>query len=321
MYLFVKSIKFCDDRRRVTDPPNCRDSVEDALDYASKANEYYKRKIQDLSQADLATIEEYLRRIQLARMAIRNAFHHHEPDPTGSLARAEQDLLHAYTLAGSDPSQGDVVTGLIEGAIGGLRVALNSRANAPSACERLSMTRIHVNNPDDAVAMKDFKDLVNCLADHQTDTGGDVDMKALMVLDPLGNPTPFGETVSVQTPVSSPPGSAAPPSAQTGNQTTPPPPAGPADLTAPTAPVVHVKPDGCTAGTPVPYWVGVTYVKGTNESLISKESGIKLPSDCTLYVDHPADSGKGATHYNIYVGTTTGTPSKQTAMPVALSDD
>jgi hypothetical protein len=64
--------------------------------------------------------------------------------------------------------------------------------------------RIHLNNPDDQIAMQDFNKLVRNLV-----AMGHVDMKSLMVLDPLGQPVPLGQTISTAMPPSPKPATGA----------------------------------------------------------------------------------------------------------------
>lgn len=66
----------------------------------------------------------------------------------------------------------------------------------------LSIRRAHTNDPDDPQAMDDFAKLVNCLFDPANPGGGDVDLKSLMILDPLGIAIPFGEQIQAQYPAS-----------------------------------------------------------------------------------------------------------------------
>src|ERR1700733_1498744 len=202
LYLFVKSIKFCDDRDRNSDVPNCRDSLEDALDYTVKAAAEHPEDDADDNDGGAAAFEAQLQRIHAAKVAIHLALRNAKSDPVSTvLTGASVKIDHAYKQAGTALSEEDsaAVRPELKDAAAEIRSAIDIRGSS-SSCGHLSMTRIHLNNPDDKEEMEDFRSLVNCLADKNTRDGGDVDIKALMILDPLGNPLPFGETVSVQTP-------------------------------------------------------------------------------------------------------------------------
>lgn len=64
-----------------------------------------------------------------------------------------------------------------------------------------SLRRVHRNDPDSPADLDDFKKLVNALVDD-----GNVDMKSLLILDPLGDPVPICRTIQATTPTPSQPG-------------------------------------------------------------------------------------------------------------------
>jgi hypothetical protein len=84
------------------------------------------------------------------------------------------------------------------------REVLKNPSNEP--CARFAaqdLRRVHTNDPDNPSAMTDFRTLVNCLfdSDDRGDAGGgDVDLKSIMILDPLGIAIPFGEQLQAQYP-------------------------------------------------------------------------------------------------------------------------
>lgn len=84
---------------------------------------------------------------------------------------------------------------------------------------------------------------------------------------------------------------------------------------APAAPVLSSSAGGALAA--ATYYVKTTYVAGAGETLPSAESTLAVVADDVLNVASPVGSG-GATGYNVYVSTATGTETKQNAAPIAI---
>jgi hypothetical protein len=157
----------------------------------------------------------------------------------------------------------------------------------------------HRNNPDDDAAFTDFSSLVSDMIG----TDGDVDLKSLMVLDPLGDPVPFGTTLQATTPMPS----------QTPSSTTPPdPPRLTDDLPGNLAPGY--------------YYVRTTYVTNSGETLPSGESQFFVERDHGLIVKAPVNppADQGAVKYlgyNIYIGAAPGSETKQNTVVTKFVDD
>jgi hypothetical protein len=60
---------------------------------------------------------------------------------------------------------------------------------------RFPNEKVHRNNPDDKDAFADFQQLVRQLV-----SDGNVEMKSLLILDPIGNPIPIGQTLQITAP-------------------------------------------------------------------------------------------------------------------------
>lgn len=65
------------------------------------------------------------------------------------------------------------------------------------------------------------------------------------------------------------------------------------------------------------YYVMLTYVTPTGETYASVEASLAVAADYLLVVDSPLPQN-GATGYNVYVSTTTGTETKQNSSPIAI---
>ena len=86
-------------------------------------------------------------------------------------------------------------------------------------------------------------------------------------------------------------------------------------LTAPSAPTLSSASGGTIAATT--YYVKTTYLTADGETTPSTESSLAVAADYLLVVDSPASS-VGATGYNVYVSTATGTETKQNSAPIAI---
>jgi hypothetical protein len=149
------------------------------------------------------------------------------------------------------------------------------------------------NDPDDPTAFAAFRTLVSGLVDANN---GNVDLKSLMVLDPLGDAVPFGRTFQSITPLPS---------------------AGPSSGAAPPAPHLIDQPSGSLESRT--YYVRLTYVTSSGESPPSGESQFPVGRNHVLSVIAPPPP-KGAAAgtilgYNIYVGSDSGTETKQNDQP------
>ena len=86
-------------------------------------------------------------------------------------------------------------------------------------------------------------------------------------------------------------------------------------IAAPAAPVLASVAGGTIAATT--YFVKVTYVTPLGETVASVESSLAVALDYLLVVDSPV-AESGATSYNVYVSTTTGTETKQNSVAIAI---
>jgi hypothetical protein len=88
-----------------------------------------------------------------------------------------------------------------------------------------------------------------------------------------------------------------------------------AGLSAPSAPTLASSVAGSLAATT--YYVKITYVTASGETVASSESSLAVGANDVLVVDSPSATA-GATGWNAYVSTSTGTETKQTTSPVAI---
>jgi hypothetical protein len=88
-----------------------------------------------------------------------------------------------------------------------------------------------------------------------------------------------------------------------------------APITAPAAPTLTSSAGGTLAATT--YYVKTTYVTAAGETLPSAESSLAVAANNVLGVTSPA-AQSGATGYNVYVSTSTGTETKQNSAPIAI---
>ncbi|OYV61584.1 MAG: hypothetical protein B7Z69_00535 [Actinobacteria bacterium 21-73-9] len=86
-------------------------------------------------------------------------------------------------------------------------------------------------------------------------------------------------------------------------------------IPAPATPTLGTVSGGTLSG--ATYYVKITYVNGIGETLPSTEASEAVPANSLLVVDSPTAQA-GATGYNVYVSTTTGTETKQTPTPIAI---
>lgn len=84
---------------------------------------------------------------------------------------------------------------------------------------------------------------------------------------------------------------------------------------APAAPTLGQQAGGAIAATT--YFVKVTYVTPKGETVASTEASLAVALNNLLVVTSPV-AGQGATGYNVYVSTTTGTETKQNATPISI---
>src|SRR5260370_41981180 len=89
----------------------------------------------------------------------------------------------------------------------------------------------------------------------------------------------------------------------------------PLGLAAPGAPVLSQIAGGGLAATT--YYAKTTYVDAAGETLPSTEASLAVALNNLLQVASPAALA-GATGYNVYVSTTTGTETKQNSAPIAI---
>jgi hypothetical protein len=87
------------------------------------------------------------------------------------------------------------------------------------------------------------------------------------------------------------------------------------ELAAPAAPTLGSTAGGTDAAETK--YCKVTYTNGNGESLPSAEANLACSADTLLTVASPAAS-LGATGYNVYVSTATGTETKQNATPIPI---
>ena len=86
-------------------------------------------------------------------------------------------------------------------------------------------------------------------------------------------------------------------------------------LPAPAAPVLSSVAGGTIGATT--YYAKVTYVTPLGETLAGAETSLAVAADYLLVVDSPP-AYQGATGYNVYISTTTGTETRQNAVAIAL---
>lgn len=163
-----------------------------------------------------------------------------------------------------------------------------SPVDAPKCSKRVT----HRNDPDNETDFRDFQLLVSQMT---SKAGGNVDMKALTLLDPLGVPIPIGRTITSTVPIPTP------------NPTT--------NIAAPDHPTLH---GVALAGTPTAtYFVRLTFVTSAGESAVSAESQISLPAGQGISVEAPVfPSTPTPIGYNVYVATASGAETRQNPKPV-----
>lgn len=88
-----------------------------------------------------------------------------------------------------------------------------------------------------------------------------------------------------------------------------------APITSPAAPTLTSSAGGTLAATT--YYVKITYVTAAGETLASGETSLAVAANNVLGVTSPAAQA-GATGYNVYVSTATGTETKQNSAPIAI---
>jgi hypothetical protein len=163
-----------------------------------------------------------------------------------------------------------------------------------------ALRRVHRNDPDNPDDFEDFQRLVGQLVDTSTD-GGNVDMKSLMILDPLGNPVPMGQTVAATTPIPS---------------------SAPAPVVPDAAAVslfAGTQPNTARPTARGRYFVQLTLVGKNGESQPSREESVDInQSGVELVVYSPPALGGNWTGYNVYVGTVSGIVMKQNATAVSF---
>jgi hypothetical protein len=226
LYLFVKSIRFCDDKNPNDPDTSCKvdESVDDpfvkaagqatqisndidaALTALSNRDANATHTALEAARSDLHSLSDSLSAATAADNALRQ-------DRTETAVRVDRaraltnDLLNHLTARINNRQPIDQEA-LAEAGVNVGRIAetLNGIARITPTrwqqCEDLTHPprRIHANDPDDRAAMHDFVHLVDCLFDKDHSGGGDVDLKSLMILDPLGVAIPFGEQISAQYP-------------------------------------------------------------------------------------------------------------------------
>jgi hypothetical protein len=169
-----------------------------------------------------------------------------------------------------------------------------------------SKRRSHRNDPDSEEAFRDFQRLAaEMLATKDVRVGdrtvhvGNVDMKSLMILDPLGNPVPMGKTLTATRPV----------------------PAQTLSVPAPSAPKMAAGPGTHASGT---YYAQVTYVTSLGETLPSIEASYPIPSSGGQGVtispaqSNPPQGAPYAMGYNVYVSDQPGKETRQNQQPLPL---
>ncbi len=167
-----------------------------------------------------------------------------------------------------------------------------SQVDDPKCWKRVT----HRNDPDNEPDFRDFQLLVSQMT---SKAGGNVDMKALTLLDPLGVPIPIGRTFTSTVPLPTP------------NPTT--------NIAAPDHPSLH---GVALAGTPAAtYFVRLTFVTSAGESAVSAESQKSLPANQGISVDAPGGgSAPTPTGYNVYVATASGAETRQNPKPVLMGN-
>jgi hypothetical protein len=180
-------------------------------------------------------------------------------------------------------------------------------SESPGACSKndppdygCEKRRVHVNDPDS----DDYTDFIT-LVSHMVDrVNGKVDMKSLMILDPLGNPVPMGQTIQATTPIPTQSPAAAPtqaPRVATAN----------AVLAATDEPVSDLQKRT--------YYVQLTYTDRTGaETAPSSEEIIQLSATQRLLVYSPPQLHPQQRGYNVYASERKGGETKQTAKPIRL---
>jgi hypothetical protein len=173
--------------------------------------------------------------------------------------------------------------------------------SAPKEClaldEKLcARRRVHVNNPDDPEAFADFQMLVGLMTEKASVFGGDVDMKSLMLLDPLGDPVPFGQTLQATTPI---------PTQSPSTSPTAPPAASARSAMIGNDPVA-------AGGNTSHYCVRISYAEAQGaETDLSPEECVDLKSGDRLRVNAPPKQSAAQRGYYVYVGPSAGSETKQ----------
>jgi hypothetical protein len=167
-----------------------------------------------------------------------------------------------------------------------------------------SHRRSYRNDPDSEGEFRDFQNLIEKMmastpvGDGSTQVGN-VDMKSLMILDPLGNPVPAGKILTATTPIPS--------------QTL--------SVAAPGAPKMDKTAGNAAGNLPaVTYYAKVTYVTNFGETLPSPETPFKLDTSqhITVSLNSPAQGPLNALGYNVYVGTDSQKETRQNQLPLPL---
>jgi hypothetical protein len=137
------------------------------------------------------------------------------------------------------------------------------------------------NDPDSPTDFKTFKDVLNLMLS-AGDHGGGVDMRSLMILDPLGEPVPVGQTIVATTPI---------PSQSPVTQ----------PMSAPQA-SGHDLGDGHPAlSAPATYFSQITYVTASGgETVASPEARTQTAANQALHISSPSNVS-GVIGYNVYV--------------------
>jgi hypothetical protein len=169
-------------------------------------------------------------------------------------------------------------------------------------CEK---RRTHRNDPD-SQDYAEFSHLIDAMVSKEDD-GGNVDMRSLMILDPLGTPVPIGQTIAATTPIPST-----------------------APTTLPTAsPSVSSMSSlvRSSVGAQFPphagsYFVRLTYVmKSGEETAPSDAEHIDIDSKSHLLVLAPRNIFSQYLGYNVYVGTSAGAEKRQNDKPIKFGKD
>jgi hypothetical protein len=169
--------------------------------------------------------------------------------------------------------------------------------DSPAGCAKTgtcATRKVYRNDPDDP-GFGDFKTLIAQMTAQSDPSEGNVDMKSLMVLDPLGIDIPIGQTVSSTTPIPT----------QSPSST----------VVAPLPPTLSESiTENVLAGT---YFVRVTYVSSTGESPPSGESVIAVhPHHGFSIALSPQAPPAGVSGFNVYAGTSSGAETRQNSQPV-----